>query len=183
MIALIENGMELSKIREILNEVIQQINQGQTAQISYNDLANRPCINGVELNEETKAGELNLTLSQLANKMEIESLVTQIGEQKAAAVADNALASKLDCDFGKLPELRYNFKDDMLLTVSDGSSIFKATVNDLIIYLKYLILRDATFEKLATGKGHSESGENGDSEHGCDDPGGETIDDPKPIKP
>jgi len=185
-IELIENNMELSQIRAILNTVIQKVNQGQQTQISYTDLTDRPCINGVALTAQTTGSELNLTLPQLANRTDIENLVKQIGEQKAAEVASTALASKLDSDFSRLPNLRYNFNEEMLLTISDGRGIFKATVNDLLLYLKYLILKDSSFEKLASGKVGLETGEKEEEagENPVTDPGGgETIDDPKPIKP
>lgn len=152
MIELIENGMELSKVREILNEVIAKVNQDQMPQVSYKDLADRPCINGVELTANTTAKELNLTLSQFGNANEIKELVREVGERHTAETVRTALESKLDSDFSALPNLRYNFNEEMLLTISDGRTPFKATINDLILYLKYLILKDGTFEKIASNK-------------------------------
>jgi hypothetical protein len=151
-IAFIEDGMELSTIREILNTVIQQVNQGKETSISFYDLTERPCINGVELTPDTTAQQLNLTLSQLGNKQEIEDLVTQAGERKAQETARNELAGKLDSDFSQLPELRYNFDERMLLTINAGNEVFKATIFDFLLYLKYLILQDATFERLVPKK-------------------------------
>ena len=151
-IKLIENGMELSQVREILNAVIQQINQGQQAPISYYDLEDRPCINGVELTADTTAQELRLTLSQLSNMQEIEHLITQTGETKARETARSELASKLDSDISKLPDLRYNFDERMLLTINANNENYKATIFDLVLYLKYLILQDATFEKYVPKK-------------------------------
>lgn len=148
----IENGMELSQVREILNAVIQQVNQGQQPSISYYDLEDRPCINGVELTENTTAQELRLTLSQLSNMQEIESLVTQAGENKARETARSELAGKLDSDTSKLPDLRYNFDGRMLLTINANNENYKATIFDLVLYLKYLILQDATFEKYVSKK-------------------------------
>jgi len=150
-IEFIENGMELSQVREILNEVILKINQEDEKKISFYDLTERPCINGVELTENTTAQELHLTLSQLENVQEIESMVAQIGSQKAEEAAKSELESKLDRDFSKLPDLKYNFNENMLLTINDGNNIFKATISDMLLYLKYLILKDTTFEKFATG--------------------------------
>lgn len=148
--------MELSQVREILNAVIVKVNQTPESFQSYEDLSERPCINGVVLTAETTAAQLNLTLSQLGNETEIESMVTRVVEETAANVTKNALANKLDSDFTQLPEMKYNFKEDMLLTISDGGSIFKANISDLLLYLKYLILQDNIFEK-TVGKPASKS--------------------------
>lgn len=150
-IELIENGMELSRVREILNTVIQKINQKEETQHSYQDLADRPCINGVLLTAQTTARDLNLTLSQLGNVNEVENMVTQIVEQTTESVAKSSLSTKLDSDFSTLPEMRYNFNETMLLSIFDGSNIFKAKIEDLLLYLKYLILKDTTFGKLTSG--------------------------------
>jgi len=150
-IEFIQNGMELSKVREIINAIIQQLNSNATTIVSYKELQDRPCINGVELTTSTTAQELKLTLSHLANIQEIENLLTQIGEQKAKEVATETMKTKLDSDFSRLPELKYNFNEDMLLTISDKNGIFRATVSDLLLYLKYLILKDTTFEKMGSG--------------------------------
>jgi hypothetical protein len=154
-IELIENGMELSKVREILNDVIQKINQGEETRYNYKDLDDRPCINGVTLTAETTASELNLTLSQLGNVSEVENLVTRVIDRTATEAAKNTLATKLDSDFSKLPEMKYNFNEQMLLTISDGNSIFKSTIEDMLLYFKYLILKDATFERLVSGGGEN----------------------------
>ncbi|MCL2436102.1 MAG: hypothetical protein FWD09_08230 [Lentimicrobiaceae bacterium] len=173
-IAFIEDGMELSTIREILNTVIQQVNQGQQAPVSFYDLRDRPCINGVELTENTTAQQLNLTLSQLHNVQEIEGLIAQVGESKARETARNELGMKLDSDFSKLPALRYNFNEKMLLSINAGNENYKATIFDLVLYLKYLILQDATFEKLVPKKTE-------DLPVGETPVGGTPIEDEKPI--
>jgi hypothetical protein len=179
-IELIENGMELSQVREILNAVIQKVNGEQTPAISYRDLADRPCINGVELTAATTAKELNLTLSQLSNTQEIETLVTQIGTQKASETARSELSSKLDSDFSTLRDLKYNFDENMLLTIGDGSEIYKTTVHDLLLYLKYLILQDSTFERVASG-GRPLKDENSITED-TGEAGGNIVEQP-PTKP
>lgn len=178
MIELIENGMELSQVREILNAVIQRVNGEQSPTISYRDLSDRPCINGVELTAATTTKELNLTLSLLANKKEIETLVREVGEQKASETARQELSSKLDSDFTTLRDIKYNFDEKMLLTIGDGSEIYKATVHDLLLYLKYLILQDSTFERVASGGRIDQMQEDNPV---ADNPVG-TID-PPPIKP
>jgi len=146
-IAFIEDGMELSKIREIINALIQQVNQWETPTNSYYDLKDRPAINGVELTDKTTVEELNLTLSQFSNLHEIENLVAEIGERVAKDTVQLELAAKLDSDINKLPDLKYNFDQQMVLTVNNGKDNFKATIYDLLLYLKYLILQDTTFGK------------------------------------
>jgi len=181
MIELIENGMELAKVREILNAVIQKVNGEMTPAISYRDLADRPCINGVELTAATTAKELNLTLSHLANTQEIESLINDVGGRKASETARSELSSKLDSDFTTLRELKYNFDEKMLLTIGNGSEIYKATVHDLLLYLKYLILQDSTFERIASGGRDPEKAE--EDNPALNDPNIGSPADPLPAKP
>ena len=149
----IENGMEFSEVREILNAVILHINQQKERTLSYNDLSDLPCINGVELTSDTTSNELNLTLSQLSNANEIEGVCSKFAEATAAKVAKELLKSKLDSDFSGLTELKYNFKENMLLALRDKETSYYTTVNDLLLYLKYLILKDKTFGKLVEIQG------------------------------
>jgi phage I-like protein len=142
MIEFIEDGMELSQIREILNAVIQKVNQGQTTPLSFYDLSDRPCINGVELSANTTAQELNITLSQLKSLQEIENLVTQLAEQKTTDATRSVLASKLDSNFSALPQLQYNLDEGMsiIINTSQGET-FKTNMADLIMYLKHEIIK------------------------------------------
>jgi len=142
MIEFIEDGMELSQVREILNAIIRQINENKTASISYNDLHDRPCINEVELTSKTKAQELKLTLSQFENIKEIENLVIQIGEQKIAEMVKEATSGKLDSNFSALQSLQYNLDEGMSVAINTGKGeICKTTLGDLIMYLKYEIIK------------------------------------------
>jgi len=142
MIEFIEDGMELSQVREILNAIIRQINENKTVPISYNDLNDRPCINEVELTSKTKAQELKLTLSQFENIKEIENLVIQIGEQKIAEMVQEANARKLDSDFSVLQPLQYNLDEGMSVAINTGKGeICKTTLGDLIMYLKHEIIK------------------------------------------
>ena len=142
MIKLIENGMELSQVREILNAVIQKVNGEQTPTVSYLDIADRPCINGVELSANTTAQDLNITLSQLKSLQEIENLVTQIAEQKTTEATRSVLASKLDSNFSALPQLQYNLDEEMSIIINTvNGEACKTTMADLIMYLKHQIIK------------------------------------------
>jgi enolase len=142
MIEFIEDGMELSKIRETINTLILKVNQGQQIPISYYDLKDRPCINGVELSANTTIQELNITLSQLKSVQEIENLVTQLAEQKTTEATRSVLASKLDSNFSTLPPLQYNLDEGMSIIINTAKGeTFKTTMADLIIYLKHEIIK------------------------------------------
>lgn len=142
MIEFIEDGMALSQIREKLNAVIQQVNQGRETPLSYYDLRDRPCINGIELSESTTIQDLNITLSQLKSLQEIETLVTQLVEQKTTQATKSALASKLDSDFSSLPSLQYNLDEGMSIIINTAQGeIFKTSMADLIMYLKHEIIK------------------------------------------
>jgi len=150
-IEFIENGMELSRVRDILNAIIKQVNDKQAITLSYKELKDQPCINGVELTAKTSAEELNISFLQLADINELGDIIVQIVEQKAIEAATQALKTKLDSDFSGLPDLEYNLKEDMLLPASDGKQVFKVKISDFMLYLKYLILQDKTFIKLLSG--------------------------------
>ena len=53
MIETIENGMGLAQVRGILNRLIERVNELDSVSGSYDDLENRPAINGVTLTSET----------------------------------------------------------------------------------------------------------------------------------
>ena len=147
-IEFIQNGMELSQVRDILNNIIKIVNDREETKLSYYDLQDQPCINGIELTAKTSANELHITLSELDNIQDIKRLVAEIGEQRAEEVATEVLKTKLDSDLTLLPELQYNFNEDMLVTINDKGDNYKAKISDLLLYLKYLILKDITFGKM-----------------------------------
>ncbi|MDL2312213.1 hypothetical protein LJC68_04990 [Bacteroidales bacterium OttesenSCG-928-B11] len=142
MIEQIENGMELSKVREILNEVIGIANEIGKITNSYNDLDDRPAIDGVELTSKSSMRDFKIEASQLPNQEELEKLFIQIAERKAEEVAKNAVAGKLDSNYSVLKKLEYNIGENMTVAIgTPEGEIFQTSLDDLVLYLKHAILK------------------------------------------
>ncbi|MDL2308949.1 hypothetical protein LJC68_09560 [Bacteroidales bacterium OttesenSCG-928-B11] len=142
MIELIENGMELSKVREILNEVIAIANGiGETAN-SYNDLDDRPAIDGIELTAKSSMRDFKIEPSQLPNQEELEQLFIQVAEKKAEEVAKNAVVGKLDANYAALKKLEYNIGENMTVAIgTPEGEIYQTSLDNLVLYLKHAILK------------------------------------------
>ncbi len=138
----IENGMELSKVREILNEVISTVNSIGEITNSYNDLKDRPAIDGVELTSKSSMKEFKIELSQLPNMKDLEKMFVQVAENKAEEVAKNATAGKLDANYSTLKKLEYNINEGMTVAIcTPEGEIYQTNLDNLVLYLKYAILK------------------------------------------
>ncbi|MDL2309459.1 hypothetical protein LJC68_09430 [Bacteroidales bacterium OttesenSCG-928-B11] len=138
----IENGMELSKVREIFNEVIAKINSMGEVTNSYNDLKDKPAIDGVELSGKSSMKEFNIEVSQLPDAEELEKLFIEVAEKKAEEVAKNATSGKLDADYGALKKLEYNINEGMTVAIcTPEGEIFQTSLDNLVLYLKHAILK------------------------------------------
>ena len=142
MIDYIENGMELSRVREILNEVIDVVNSIGEITNSYNDLNDRPAIDGVELTSTSSMKEFKIDASQLPDFGDLETLFIEVAERKAEEVAKSATAGKLDADYSTLKKLEYNISEGMTVAIcTPDGGIYQTSLADLILYLKYAILK------------------------------------------
>lgn len=141
-IASIENGMELSQMREILNEVIKAINAIGEITNSYNDLQDRPAIDGVELSADSSMKDFKIDLAQLPNIGDLEKLFVEVAERKAEEVARNATSGKLDADYNALKKLEYNISEGMSVAIcTQEGEVYQTTLDDLVLYLKHAILK------------------------------------------
>lgn len=142
MIEYVENGMELSKVREIINGTVKVINELGEVTNSYNDLANKPALDGVVLHEKSSMKEFKIDISQLSNYEQLEKSIIEIGTKKAAEVAKEVVSGKLDANFNGLPQLNYNLDENMTIIINtEKGEIFKTSLGDLILYLKHEILK------------------------------------------
>lgn len=138
-IELIENGMELSVVRQILNQVIERVNELQKISNSYDDLENRPAIDGVTLTSKTTFEDFQIPISSLENFEGFEKRIRQIAADAAVNAMAEALEGKLDKDFTQLQQRKYELNESMIVAVDTGKGeVFKTTLGDLLLYMIYL---------------------------------------------
>ena len=110
MIPNIENGMELAKVRRILNQAIERLNELEKVSGSYDDLENRPAIDGVTLTSKTTFQEFRIPISSLESYEELQKQILTTAEETAERTATESLKRKLDADFTTLKAQRRNNK-------------------------------------------------------------------------
>lgn len=138
-IAAIENGMELSVVRKILNQVIERVNELQKISNSYDDLENRPAIDGVTLTSETTFEDFRIPISSLEDFEGFENQIMKTAADAAMKTVREALEGKLDKDFTILRQRKYELDESMLVAVDTGKGeVFKTTLGDLLLYMIYL---------------------------------------------
>lgn len=138
-IAVIENGMELSVVRKILNQVIERVNELQKISNSYDDLENRPAIDGVILTSKTTFEDFQIPISSLENFEGFEKRIMQIAADAAVSAVAEALEGKLDKNFTQLQQRKYELNESMIVAVDTGKGeVFKTTLGDLLLYMIYL---------------------------------------------
>ena len=141
-IAYIENGMELSQVRSILNEVIAKLNAMKEVSTSYNDLDNRPAIDGIILTENSSMSDFDLKLSSLNNYSELREDVIAESRRVATQVAEQLSVDKLSNDYTSLSRLEYALNDTMIIAIANSKGeVLQTTLADFILYLKHAILK------------------------------------------
>ncbi len=142
MIETISNGMDLARVREILNRLIERVNELERVTNSYDDLENRPAINGVTLTSQTSVQDLQIPASSLVGYSDLIAQAQQAASQTAESTAQTEVRAKLDGDFTKLPQREYELATSMLVVIGDDKgNAYKTTLGDLIDYLKHEVLK------------------------------------------
>ncbi len=142
MIENIENGMELAVVRKILNQLIDRVNELEKISRSYDDLENRPAIDGVTLTSKTTMRDFKIPVSSMENYEELQRQILEISSTTAQSTATEAASKKLDGDFTTLQGREYELGVSMLVAIDTGKGeVFKATLGDLITYLKHEVLK------------------------------------------
>ena len=135
MIETISNGMDLARVREILNRLIERVNELERVTNSYDDLENRPAINGVTLTSQTSVQDLQIPASSLVGYSDLIAQAQQ-------AAAQTTARAKLDGDLTKLQPREYELATSMLVVIGDDKgNAYKTTLGDLIDYLKHEVLK------------------------------------------
>ena len=160
-IPLLQVGCTGQEVIDAINALIAAHNDGESvAVLSYNDLADLPQINGVELKGDKSTDAL---LIALAGCSDYETLMATLAtkayadEMKSAALAAaeatarNVLAYKLDADLGNI---------DTTSTIADGSYIPVVTDGDekkvkMETVSAYTELKSTTSRQSSTGQGES----------------------------
>ena len=95
MIETIENGMELAQVRGILNRLIERVNELDSVSGSYDDLENRPAINGVTLTSETTFDDFTIPASRIDDYGTFKAEIRALAEETAAGAAAASVRTKL----------------------------------------------------------------------------------------
>ena len=157
-IPLLQNGCSGQDIIDTVNAIIASINSGGGLSISYNDLTDKPTINGVEIAGALTTTLLRIAMSDtegyaallqtLATKAYANAVKTEALSAAQAAV-NAALDSKMDKDLGNI-EVASSVGDDAYIAVVSGGKIVKITTKSLATYTELVSRRDSsTYEAAA----------------------------------
>lgn len=85
---ILEPGCSIAQIIGKINEIVTWINTREQTGVSYNDLSNKPCIDGIELTEYSQMKDFPLDSTQLqAISADLESMVLTVAGNVSAAIA------------------------------------------------------------------------------------------------
>lgn len=100
---ILEPGCSIAQIIGKINEIVTWINTREQTGVSYNDLSNKPCIDGIELTENSQMKDFPLDSTQLqAISADLESMVLtvagNVSAEIAAETAETKVQQKLDIE-------------------------------------------------------------------------------------
>lgn len=100
---ILEPGCSIAQIIGKINEIVTWINTREQTGVSYNDLSNKPCIDGIELTEDSQMKDFPLDSTQLqAISADLESMVLtvagNVSAEIAAETAETKVQQKLDIE-------------------------------------------------------------------------------------
>lgn len=128
-IPLLQNGCTAADIIDTINAIIARLTSENGVSISYDDLTNKPRINGVELTGDQNTADLRIAMNGTTDYDSLmETLATKAYADEAKseavaaaeAVAENALDSKLDKDLGNIAATSNISDDGYIPMVTDG---------------------------------------------------------------
>lgn len=143
-IPLLQNGCSGQDIIDTVNAIIASINSGGGLSISYNDLTDKPSINGVEIAGALSTALIRIAISDtegysallqtLATKAYADAVKTEALSAAQTAVAA-ALADKMDKDLGNIDAIDY-FSKEALLPIVTKEGVKKTTLANIASYTK-----------------------------------------------
>lgn len=141
-IDLLQIGCTGQQIIDTINALVAAHNDGQKDIVSYNDLADKPSVNGVELSGNKTTRELDVRIvgaadfdtfdAAWATKKYVDDIRSSATEE-ARSVAEDALASKLDADLSNL-EAVDAFSGENYVPVVTAGGTKKATIGSIADY-------------------------------------------------
>jgi len=139
----VENGMELSAVRAIINQMVDKLNSIETSPRDYNDLENKPAINGIELSSSSSMSEFPINIEDTTI---IESVINTANET-AAVAAENAatdlvetqLSDKMPLNISLLPSKQYEYSEETIVAITHNDITYQSKMKDIATYLEYLI--------------------------------------------
>lgn len=160
-IELLQVGCTAREVIDAINALIAAHNDGEeTSVVSYNDLEDKPRINGVELKGDkdtaallvalTGCTDYNTIMATLATKAYVDAGDEAISNE-ALAAAQAALENKLDKDLGNIADSSILADESYIPVVSDGDvkKVKMATV------AAYTELKNTASRQSSAGQGDS----------------------------
>lgn len=141
-IPLLQVGCSGQEIIDTVNAIIARLGDGSGLSVSYNDLTDKPSINGVELAGDKTTGALRIAMGETTDYQTlIATLATKAyaDEAKAEAVeaaeaaAEAALDGKLDKDLSNI-EAATSVGDEAYIPAVSGNKVVKITTASLAAY-------------------------------------------------
>ena len=130
-IELLQIGCTAQMILDTINALVAAHNDGaNTAVVSYNDLTDKPVINGVTLSGSKTTQDLKIKVSEAIDFNTFEAAFASKGYVDAAdastlaaasAAVDAALDDKLDADLSNLAAADYLNSEGKVLVIADGT--------------------------------------------------------------
>lgn len=134
-------GATAGELVDKINELIAAVNAIQPA-TSYNDLEDKPSVNGVTLSGNKTTSQLGVTIAGASDFDTFEAAwatkqYVQNGDtaavEAAEAAAQAALSGKLDADLSNLEDVAYIGNGGHILVLA-GGKLVKMTLQDLASY-------------------------------------------------
>lgn len=142
-IPLLHTGCTAQDILDTINALIAAVAGGTGQSISYNDLTDKPTLNGVEINGDQTTENLKIKIAETADidtYNEAWAMKTYVDavRDEAIAEAQNAaqaeLAGKLDKDLSNL-EVVTHMGDGAYIPVMTPSGMVKVSTENLVAYI------------------------------------------------
>lgn len=142
-IGYLENGMDLDLVRDIINQMVEKLNSIETSPRDYNDLENKPAINGVELSSSSSMSEFPINIEDTTI---IESVINTANETAAVAAENTAtelveteLSEKMPLNLSSLPPKQYDYSEETIVAITHNDITYQSKMKDIATYLEYLI--------------------------------------------
>lgn len=142
-IPLLYPGCTAQDILDTINALIAAITGGAGQSISYNDLSDKPTLNGVEINGDQTTDNLKIKIAETAdfgtyNEAWASKAYVDAVEAAAVAAAQNAtnaaLANKLDKNLSNLDAVTH-MGDGAYIPIITPNGIVKVSTEDLVAYI------------------------------------------------